>query len=128
LHFLYIFLLLGINGRSILFELNSTKFPRSFPVDIMHLFFENISINMFEHWSGTFFTDRSLNNEQYIISNQIWKQIGQIMHDCRKQIPLEFGRTPRNIYKHRNGFKAVEWSNWITIYSIPFLLDKLPAR
>ena len=39
---------------------------------------------MFEYWSGTFFTDRSLNNEQYIISNQIWKQIGQIMHDCYK--------------------------------------------
>ena len=50
------------------------------------------------------------------------------MHDYCKQIPLEFGRMLRNIYKHRNSFKVVEWSDWITIYSIPFLLDKLPAR
>ncbi|GBB99234.1 hypothetical protein RclHR1_03460003 [Rhizophagus clarus] len=39
----------GINGRSILFGLKSIKFPRSFPVDIMHLFFKNIFINMFKH-------------------------------------------------------------------------------
>ena len=30
------------------------------------------------------------------------------MKDCRKQIPLEFERSPRNIYKHHNGFKAVD--------------------
>ncbi|GET53357.1 transposase domain-containing protein [Rhizophagus irregularis DAOM 181602=DAOM 197198] len=118
----------GINGRSILFELKSTKFPRSFPVDIMHLFFENISINMFKHWSGTYFKDQSLNNEQYVLNSQVWKQIGQIMHECRKQIPLEFGRSPRNIFKHHNGYKAVEWSDWITVYSIPFLLNKLSAK
>ena len=50
------------------------------------------------------------------------------MHECRKQIPLEFRRSPRNIYKHHNGYKAVEWSDWITVYSIPFLLNKLPAK
>lgn len=94
----------------------------------MHLFFENISISIFKHWTGAFFNDQSLNSEQYILNNQAWKQIGQIMHDCRKQIPLEFGRSPRNIYKHHNGFKAIEWSDWITIYSIPFLLNKLPAK
>ena len=94
----------------------------------MHLFFENVAINMFKHWSGTFFKDQSLNDEQYILNSQTWKQIGQMLKDCRKQIPLEFGRPPRNIYKHHNGFKAVEWSDWITIYSIPFLLNKLPSK
>ena len=43
----------------------------------MHLFFENISINMFKHWSGTFF--KSGNGENYIISNAIWKVIGKTM-------------------------------------------------
>ena len=94
----------------------------------MHLYFENVSINMFGYWSGTFFKDESLNNEHYIFGNQIWKQIGQIINECYKQIPLEFGRPPRDIYKHHNGFKAVEWSDWITVYSIPFLLNKLPSK
>jgi hypothetical protein len=94
----------------------------------MHLFFENVSVSMFKHWTGTFFNDQSLNNEQYVLNNLTWKQIGQNMNDFRKQIPLEFGRPPRNIYKHHNGFKAAEWSDWITIYSIPLLLNRLPAR
>ncbi|GET00648.1 transposase domain-containing protein [Rhizophagus clarus] len=84
----------GITARSILLNLKSLKFPRAFPVDIMHLFFENISINMFKHWSGTFF--KSGNGENYIISNAIWKVI------------------------------AKEWSDWITIYSMPMLKNKLP--
>ncbi|CAB5099842.1 unnamed protein product [Rhizophagus irregularis] len=37
-----------IKGKSILFELSSIKFPRSFPIDIMHLFFENIAPQMFK--------------------------------------------------------------------------------
>ncbi|GET04046.1 transposase domain-containing protein [Rhizophagus clarus] len=98
----------GINGHNILFELKSTKFSRSFPIDIMHLFFENISINMFKHWNGAYFKNQLLNNEQYVINNHVWKQIGQFMHECCKQIPLEFGRPPRNIYKHHNGYKAIE--------------------
>ena len=48
------------------------------------------------------------------------------MHSSRKQMPLEFGRPPRNIWKHHNGFKAAEWSNWIMMYSLPFLDKKLP--
>jgi hypothetical protein len=48
------------------------------------------------------------------------------MESNRKQMPLEFGRPLRNIQKHYNGFKAVEWSNWITMYSLPFLNQKLP--
>jgi hypothetical protein len=123
--FLFIFfLLLGIAARSILLNLKSLKFPRAFPIDIMHLFFENISINMFKHWSGMFF--KNSNNEGYIISNTIWKAIGKTIKESRRDIPLEFGRPPHDIYKHFSGFKAKEWSDWITIYSMPMLKNKLP--
>jgi len=47
------------------------------------------------------------------------------MELSKKQMPSEFGRTSHNIYKHFNGYKATEWSNWITIYSLPFLKHKL---
>ena len=50
---------------------------------------------------------------------------GQLMHSGRCHIPLEFGRPPRNISKHSNGFKAAEWSNWIVMYSVPLLQNKL---
>jgi len=47
------------------------------------------------------------------------------MEKSRQRIPLEFGRPPRDIFKHFNGFKAKEWSDWITIYSMPMLKNKL---
>ena len=94
----------------------------------MHLFFENIAIHIYKHWTGTFFKNNDLNNEEFVLSNDIWKEIGNIMHSSRKQMPLEFGRLPRNIFKHSNGFKATEWSNWIIMYLIPFLKNKLPNK
>src|SRR6266540_6507353 len=45
-----IYLILGIKEKSILFELQSIKFPKSFPIDIMHLFFENVASHMFKLW------------------------------------------------------------------------------
>lgn len=98
----------------------------SFPLDIMHLFFENIAIHMFKHWSGTFYKRIDTSNEPYVLSKNTWKEIGELMHSNRKQMPLEFGRPLRNIQKHYNGFKAAEWSNWITMYSLPFLNKKFP--
>jgi hypothetical protein len=92
----------------------------------MHLFFENISINMFKHWTGSFLKNINQVNEDYVISNTIWKEIGKTMEKSRQRIPLEFGRPPRDIFKHFNGFKAKEWSDWITIYSMPMLKNKLP--
>ncbi|CAG8854095.1 21603_t:CDS:2, partial [Gigaspora margarita] len=43
-----------VNGRSILLELKATKFPRSFPLDIMHLLFEGVSFWIFkaEEWTN----------------------------------------------------------------------------
>ncbi|CAG8561309.1 19284_t:CDS:10, partial [Gigaspora rosea] len=42
----------GICGRSILFELKATKFPRSFPIDIMHLLFEGVTPWMYNTGSN----------------------------------------------------------------------------
>ncbi|CAG8700087.1 3720_t:CDS:1, partial [Cetraspora pellucida] len=52
----------GIHKQSILFNLNTTNFPNTFPVDIMHLFYENIANYMLAHWMGSFFTDQDQNN------------------------------------------------------------------
>jgi hypothetical protein len=44
----------GISGVSILSQLTSIDFPRSFPPDCMHLFFENIIPLMVKHYRGAF--------------------------------------------------------------------------
>lgn len=42
----------------------------------------------------------------------------------RYTFPTSFGRAPRDISKHRKGFKASEWMNWLTIFS-PIMLKDL---
>ena len=89
----------------------------------MHLFFENIASQMFKLWNNQFFKEDNLNNTllPFILSKSSWEEIGQIMNKNKKNIPLEFGRSPRSIIKHHAEYKAVEWANWITLYLIPLL-------
>ncbi|CAI2194273.1 7731_t:CDS:2, partial [Funneliformis geosporum] len=84
----------------------------------------NDILNIFAN--GIFFKNDELNNQTYILSNRNWKDIGQLMYSSRRYIPLEFGRLLHDIFKHFNGFKAAEWSNWIIMYSESFLQNKLP--
>ena len=75
-----------IKGKSILFELLSIKFPRSFPIDIMHLFFENIVPQMFRLWSSHFFKDDSSNITPYTIAKPSWDMIGKLMENNKTKI------------------------------------------
>ncbi len=103
-------LILGIKERSILFELKSIEFFRSFSIDIMHLFFENIASQMFKLWSNQFFKENNLNNLSFsfILSKSSWEEIGQIMNKNKKSVPLEFGRPSCCIFKHHTRYKAEE--------------------
>jgi len=94
----------------------------------MHLFYENITLYMLKHWMGCFFKDSSLNDQLYVINNKQWIKIGIEMEAVRKSIPTDFGRPPRNIFLHHNGYKAEEWASWITLYSLPLLKDHLPEK
>lgn len=47
--------LTGIAGLAILAKLPSIDFPRSFPPDSMHLFFENVIPALTRHYRGVFF-------------------------------------------------------------------------
>ncbi|RIB11189.1 hypothetical protein C2G38_1978657, partial [Gigaspora rosea] len=83
---------MGINGQSILFELKSTNFPDSFPIDIMHLLYENIPGYMFKHWYGCFYSNNSsLNFNEYTVQKSIWTTIGKTMDSNKKSTPIHFG-------------------------------------
>ncbi|CAI2180401.1 11035_t:CDS:2, partial [Funneliformis geosporum] len=118
----------GIKGTSKLLEIKALKFPWSFPIDIMHFFFKNIAPLMFAYWSQKFFKNNSEDSNIYKINNSIWEEIGNKMKEISKNMPLDIGRLPQNIYKHYVGFKAVEWRNWITLFSLPLLNGKLDKR
>jgi len=86
------FLIIGIKGRSILFNLKSIQFPLSFPIDFMHLIYENIAGYMFKLWIRKFFPNGSnQDNGDYVFDKAIWKEIGIEMHCVRKTIPTYLG-------------------------------------
>lgn len=45
----------------------------------------------------------------------------------KQQPPHDFSRPPRSIKKHRKYWKASEFRTWLLYYSLPLLLDVLPA-
>jgi hypothetical protein len=65
---------------------------------------------------------------EYTIQKSVWVIIGKTMEKNHKSMPTGFGRPPRNIVNHHNGFKAEEWANWVTLYSMPLLKGKLPRK
>ncbi|POG67634.1 hypothetical protein GLOIN_2v1644898 [Rhizophagus irregularis DAOM 181602=DAOM 197198] len=97
----------GIKGSSELLKLQTLLFPWSFPTDIMHLFFENVVPSMYAHWSGKFFYNNLLLSSDYELSKLQWKSIGIQMEKVKKDMPIEIGRPPRDIFKYHNGYKAV---------------------
>ena len=64
---------------------------------------------MFKLWSGRFFKDDNLNNSIFfVLSKSSWEEIGIKMQNNKKNMPLEFGRPPRNIWKYNAEYKAEE--------------------
>lgn len=92
----------------------------------MHLLFENIASYMLQFWLGKFFSNKRIqDNGDYILSQSQWTEIGKEMENIQKMIPTYFGRSPRNIVLHYNGYKAKEWEAWITLYSLPLLKGRM---
>ena len=75
---------------------------------------------MYVHWTGKYFNGISFNNDYKLLKSQ-WESIGEQMKNIKKDMPSEIGHSPRNIFKHHNGYKAVEWRNWIILFSLQFL-------
>ena len=94
----------------------------------MHGLFENVAPAMLCHWSGTFSREIQESDSDYILSNNVWVEIGKLMEKNRKNMPLDFGRPPIDIQRHSAAFKAEDWTNWVMLYSLPLLQGHLPER
>jgi hypothetical protein len=74
-------------------------FPTSFPVDMMHLLFENIMKQLLEMWDGSFKSatmsgsDASKHPEPYVLSNAALQQIDVMVTRSNALIPSKMCRT-----------------------------------
>ncbi|GAO52183.1 hypothetical protein G7K_6266-t1 [Saitoella complicata NRRL Y-17804] len=66
--------------------------------------------------------------DPWVMPKKVLEELGLDMRNCRRQIPGALGRAPRNIQKNSAGFKATEWSLWMSLFSVPLLEGRLPER
>jgi tnp2 family transposase/uncharacterized protein DUF4218 len=113
----------GITRASILLELRSLHFPRSFPIDIMHCVLLNITENLYKLWSRkklAFETCLPPVENRHLSEASI-KTISESLVSARGDIPTYLSRAPRRIDKHYKGYKAAEWEAWLKHYGPPLL-------
>lgn len=135
----------GLSRFSIFSELYSIDFVRSFALDAMHLYWENIVPTMFDLWRGKFFSSKRNderegnqnnnmarktkppakkfwdNEDIYNVKAADWQEIAEDMKESSKLIPSQFGSPLRNIANNFTNFKANEWQNW-ALFTAPVLL------
>jgi hypothetical protein len=112
---------------------SSFQFPLlTLDIDIIFgLHHSSVAQLMFYHWSGKFkyaAVDGNRWAGPFVLGKAVWEQIGAEMDALARFIPGDFGRSPRNIFRHHKGFKAEEWLHWITLYSLPLLNGRLDDR
>jgi hypothetical protein len=112
----------GINGRSILMEIDSVDFTRSFPHDIMHLAGLNTIPNLVALWTGTFSGIlRNQGSGSYLISKQDWEIVGSRTAEASTLIPSEFSRALPDIAR-KPDLNAEGWFFWFVALA-PYVLD-----
>ncbi|KDQ13616.1 hypothetical protein BOTBODRAFT_79564, partial [Botryobasidium botryosum FD-172 SS1] len=113
----------GIKGTPILSALSSLEFPTSFPIDFMHLIWENIVKNLILLWTKKFPVLAHEKSQLYHIEKSIWDAIGEATAAAGSTIPLAFSSRVPNIAKNHGDFSAEAYSIW-TLFLSPILLWK----
>ncbi|KDQ10505.1 hypothetical protein BOTBODRAFT_163812 [Botryobasidium botryosum FD-172 SS1] len=113
----------GVKGTPILSALSSLEFPTSFPIDFMHLIWENIVKNLILLWTKNFPALAHENSQPYHIKKTVWDAIGEATAAAGSSIPSAFGSRVPNIAKNRGDFSAEAYSIW-TLFLGPVLLWK----
>jgi len=102
----------GIKGKSVLSDIDSIRFPSSFPFDFMHLIWEGIIKTLIELWTGDF-KGIDEGKEEYKIEAKQWKQVGAETATSGKTIPSSFGPHLPNIADSLSNISADMWSFWV---------------
>ena len=95
----------GIKGIPVLSSLNTLNFPFSFPLDFMHLIFENLIPNLVRHYTGTF-KDLDSGIEDYKLLEEVWSEICEAGSASGDTIPSSFGSRMPNIVTEHSSMTA----------------------
>jgi len=101
----------SIKGIPLLSLLGSLSFPSSFPLNFMHLIFENLIPNLINHYTGNF-KGLDSGSESYQLSADVWSAICEAGAASGKTIPSSFGASMPNIEKEQSSMTADSWSFW----------------
>ncbi|PPR04228.1 hypothetical protein CVT24_013310 [Panaeolus cyanescens] len=110
----------GVRGKAYLTTLSSISIPNSFPLDFMHLIWENLIPNLIEFWTGQY-KDIGHQNQGYVINPTAWKEIGELTAKAGQTIPSSYGARVPNIATHGFYMTAETYSNW-TLFIVPIVL------
>ena len=116
----------GIKGIPLLASLNSLNFPFSFPLNFMHLIFENLIPNLVRHYTGTF-KDLDSGIEDYDLPKEVWSEICKTGSASGDTIPSSFSLRMPNIETERSSMTAEVWGFWC-MYLAPILLRNRFSR
>ena len=111
----------GIKGIPLLSSLNMLNFPFSFPLDFMHLIFENLIPNLIRQCTGTF-KDLDSGIENYTLLSEVWSEICKAGSVSGDTIPSSFGLWMPNIKTEHSSMMAEVWGFW-SMYLAPILLQ-----
>jgi len=100
---------------SCLLELSYFDAPRMLCIDPMHNLFLGIGKHMITIWE----------NQDYV-QRKDFESIQEFIDSMA--VPSDVGRIPLKIASGFSGFKADQFKNWITVYSIPALFNILPPE
>ena len=110
----------GIKGVPLLSFNGTLTLPLSFPLDFMHLIFENLIPNLVAHYTGDF-KGLDAGIEDYTIPAHIWSEICEAGAASGDTIPSQFGARVPNLEKERSYMTAEAWSFWV-LYLAPIIL------
>ncbi|KAI5845146.1 hypothetical protein DFP73DRAFT_477096, partial [Morchella snyderi] len=117
----------GVKGLSILSQLTSIDFPRSFPPDSMHLWFENVIPDLVKHWRGKYRVIIETDDE-YNIPLHEWETMSKEIACSASSFPLVFGPLLRNFLDHVHEMTAAEWQLFTFLLAPVYLKGLLPDK
>jgi hypothetical protein len=120
----------GITCRSILMDLPTVHFPRSFPIDIMHSMNHNIPKTMFRLWKAAKYppqVGQQARRHPWVIPEAEWDLIDNGLLDSRASVPVRVGTAPRSTRSFGN-WTTHEWRSHFLTYGAPALTYYLPAE
>ena len=119
----------GVTCRSILLDLPTIHFPRSFPIDTMHSMNHNIPKSMFRLWKGQKYQQQGQGAEKYpwVIPESDWMLIDYSIAASRATVPTRVGTAPRGTSSFGN-WTTHEWRSFFLTYGAPVMQHFLPKQ